>query len=290
MPLPTSVRIGMPNRHTQSGITLEVYPSTVAGLKVELQQATANSTASSLWTSVLLGPTSAGVLRHTAKIPDSTRTLYFRARNPGQAGYSAGPFTPVVFAKPKVQQDMQPRILPQITYQGNVEIPSGSDVFLSSAKTVKVGTQPTTGTITKYLLLPFSAFIPPTNAVSYTMITGFVQPGTINTATSFYCSVSLPNGAKPTSFAIRVFRENTTDVAKGNFYQTQGDIFATKSTATQASTGWATVGGSTFVSFSISTALSYLIGISLNAKAAVANARLAYARIKYVMPSYDRAI
>ena len=89
MPIPTSMFIPTRGRYFFTGTWLEIYPSTVTGLHVEIQSATANTTASSKWSSVILPPTSAGIWRYAVPISNSTKTFYFRARYPAQSGYSA---------------------------------------------------------------------------------------------------------------------------------------------------------------------------------------------------------
>lgn len=101
MSFPTSGSREYLDRFRLSGITVELYPSTVQGLLVELQGATANSTASSVWVSQILGPTTGGLLRYNWPVGYSTKTYYFKARHPTQPGYSAGPFSRTISATPQ---------------------------------------------------------------------------------------------------------------------------------------------------------------------------------------------
>lgn len=108
MPIPSSMEIPMKMRPRPAGTIIEVYPSTVQGLSVEIQSATASAAATSLWSSVILPPSSAGVWRYSAPIPDSTKSYYFKARYPAQPGYSAGPFTAIVSKKPGILPPRRP--------------------------------------------------------------------------------------------------------------------------------------------------------------------------------------
>src|SRR5436190_13853838 len=106
MALPTSMSIATLGRHARAGVTVGIFPSTQGGL-LELQISTAAAAATSLWQSVILPPSSAGVTRYRAYFNDSTRTYYFRARHPAQPGFAASSaFTPVISCKPKMLADM----------------------------------------------------------------------------------------------------------------------------------------------------------------------------------------
>lgn len=115
----SSMIVDLKNRFRKAGITVEIYPSTVRWLMVELQSASANSTVSSAWQSHLLGPSTGAPLRHTLALPYSTRLTYMRARHPAGQGYSAGPFTPTISARPKLTPDVARPFFMQMTYQGN---------------------------------------------------------------------------------------------------------------------------------------------------------------------------
>lgn len=139
MPIPSSMEIPIKMRMRPAGAIIEIYPSTVGGLSVELQSATASAAASSLWSSVIFPPTSAGGLwRVPFQIPDSTKTYYFKARYPAQAGYSAGPFTAIVAKKPGILPPRRPwdgtlRISTPLTQQGSMlPVPFAGSLFTAS--------------------------------------------------------------------------------------------------------------------------------------------------------------
>jgi len=294
MATPTSMARATPGRFLSAGVTVEIYPSTVRGLSVEVQNATANSTASSVWGSVILPPSSAASLRYTIPLTNSTQLVYVRARHPAQAGYSAGAFTPVISGRPQISPDIQPRILPQLTYQGNVEVPSGADVFVSSSKTIKVGTQPTTGTITKTVRIGVGELVPVDQNVTYgiSAVTGDLRPGTAGTASGHCAAVLLPKGATITKGRVRHFRQNNTtaDFSVWDLRKvTDTPTVSTLVSFTHATSGWVTTTG-TLGTPQVVGAEAYLFSGSLRGNASINNARYLWAEIEYTMPSYSKTV
>lgn len=258
MALPTSIQTGVRGRYSGAGITVEMYPSTVRGLAVELQYATANSTASSVWASVILPPSSVSALRHTIPVPESTRLWYMKARHPAQQGYSAGSFTPTINARAKVTPHIQRPILPQMTYQGNVEMPSGADVFVSSAKRLRVGTQVTTGVVGKYLRVPYSNFEAVTTADNFVRTVAGLTPQTGGILMSAEGPVILPAGVKVTQVSGRFQRQSTDDVCSLEFRRvSSGGVGTLLATVTSTvTTGYHTITSSA-MSETVSTGKMY---------------------------------
>lgn len=291
MAFPTSMNVEFRGRYKPAGITVECYPSTVRGLRVEVQAATANSTATSVWSSHILPPSSAGVLRYTVPIPESTRLYYLKARHPAGNGYSNGPFTPTISARAKLTPNVIRPFVMQMSYQGNVETPSGSDVFVSSSKTIKVGTQPTTGTVTKIHRIRWEDGIPDTASQAYTNLTGFVA--TASTATiGLQAPVILPSGVKVTKFRIRSHKTITGDEILALFAKVNSTGGNTNlSTANNSgATGWVTTTGGA-VSETISTSFNYYCRISLNpGTGSSGSPRFMHWEFIYTMPDYQKAI
>lgn len=278
------------SRFALSGIELGLYPSTNRTLSIELQSATANSTASSMWQSVLFPPTQQVDFRYLYHAALSTRSYYFRARHPAQPGYSAGAFTPTVSARPTVLGTIQPPILPQMTYQGNVEMPSGSDVFVSSSKTVKVGTQQTTGTVTKKQRIMAAQMVAEASTMSWMFFSGAaINSGTTLTLTG-QATVTLTPGVQVTAFRFRSYRETTNDVVSATFRRvgSTGGV-VNLSSGIQATSGFVTTTGGA-VAETISTQYTYSVRASINPSSVRQNARFLLWELEYKMPSYDRAV
>jgi hypothetical protein len=287
MALPTSISVATFGRPVYSGITLEAYPSTNAGLSVELQQATANSTASSAWTSYLLAPTSSKSLRFTARVANSTKTWYFRARHPAQAGFSAGPFTATVMSKPAAfVPTIQLRFLPQLTYQGNVEIPAASDVWISSGKTVKVGTQVTTGIVTKTLRFGANGFVPTNNTFSYSYGIGTLTPGATGSSSVLRCVYPLSQGLKVTRFRARGRRNVAGQTLVLKLYSVTTTGGASLQTTLTFTTGAQQTVTSSALSITLGAA-NYLIGeADLKSTTKINEPSLVYTELDYNQGTY----
>lgn len=289
MAYPTSMYVQPMTRYNPSGITVEVYPSTVRGLRVELQTATANSTVSSNWGSHIFGPSTAGALRYTVPLAPSTRLYYFKARHAAGNGYSAGPFLPVISARPKLTPDIIRPFMMQMTYQGNVEAPSGSDIYASSARTIKVGTQPTAGTITKTLRFPHGELIPETGSTSYAMVDAYVRGTATGSDNIFYGSIVLPRGVTITAFRARIYSDTfASDIATVEFRRVNGDGTSTSlgTVQTDADATWQTKSTSFTETVDDET---YVMKVTLHPVGVADHARFAWAEIDYTMPSYDKA-
>lgn len=288
MAIPTSMSLDLGQR-TGSGIILGLAPSTGVPFRMELQRSTQSSTASTNWTSIFLDPTSQSY-RYTALLPLSTRTFYFRARHYG-LGYSNGPFTATVSAKPAKLPEAFSPLTPMRNSLGNVEV-LGGDLWLSSAKTAKVGTQQTAGTITKTVRIGVGEVIPISNAQTFTLQTteGTLRPGTAGVSAGFMAGVIIPKGATITGGAVRHFRQNNT-TADASVWDLRKITDTPTATAilsfTHATTGWVTTTGS--VSQLVGNE-AYLFSGSLRGNATPANARFLRAEITYTMPSYDKSL
>jgi len=286
MALPTSATTKRAGSYAFSGIELGIFPSTDKTLNIELQSATANSTASSMWQSQIFPPTQNADFRFTYMAPFSTRTYYFRARHPAQPGYSAGAFTPTVSAKPTALGTIQRPIMPQMTYAGNVEIPSGSDVWLSSSKTVKVGTQATTGTITRRIRVDAALFQPTSNGQTYLQGGGQVRPGSTATL-DLRANVTLPPGIQLTGMKVHFFKGTATDSCVWQFvaYPGSGGAGTALSSGSATSTGWTSSTQS--FSHTVTTAFAYNCRIILNPNASALNARLGFVELAYQRGAYS---
>lgn len=290
MGYPTSMYVQTMARYKSAGVTVEVYPSTVRGLKIELQSATANSTVSSAWGSHIFGPSTAeGALRYTVPLPESTRLYYFKARHPAGNGYSAGPFLPTISARPKITPDIIRPFMMQMTYQGNVEVPSGSDVYASSSRTIKVGTQVTAGTITKTLRFPHGELVAETSSTLFALVDEYIRGSSIGNDNKFYGSIVVPRGVTITAFRARIYSDTfASDTVSINFRRVNGDGTSTSlaTVATDADATWQTKAASVTETVDDET---YVIRVTLHPVGIADHARFAWAEIDYTMPSYDKA-
>lgn len=291
MAIPTSMTGGFFRAFPKpAGLILEAYPSTVRGLTVEIQSATANSTLSSKWNSVIIGPSSLGVLRHKLDVPESTRLVYCRARHPAQAGYSNGPFTPVISARSRSLPWIERPFLPQMTYQGNIEIPSGSDVFVTSAKTVKVGSQVTSGNVSKTLRYSPLGLVPNSTASHFSRNVNYIQCTNATTVNQqAMAPISLPVGVMLTQFRVRFFRAGTSDGAEVRINNADETVVNTIKTLTSTGTSWHTKTSSALTHV-VASSRQYHFVANMFGKSAGANSRLAWMELTYKMPDYAKGI
>src|SRR6266850_747477 len=162
MALPTSMQQNLRSR-AQSGIVIGFKPTTGKRYRIELKRSTQSSTASTNWTSIFLDPTSRG-FTYRDELPLSTRTYYYRARQLG-VGSSNSSYSLTVSAKPQRFPEVWKPLSLGHNNLGNVEV-LGGDLWLSSAKTARVGQQLSTGLITKTIRFSGDSFIPLTNLSS----------------------------------------------------------------------------------------------------------------------------
>lgn len=280
-------------RQAQSGIVVGMTPSTGSPrFRTELQISTQSSTASSAWSSVFLDPTTAQY-QYTFGAPLSTRTFYFRARHL-LTGYSNGPFTGTVNAKPALLPELMQPLMPMLNSKSNVEV-LGGDIWLSSAKTAKVGTQQSTGKITKRLVFSYPLFAAESTLapVSYNGAMGLTTTGA--TTYFFRAQIPLPVGVRLTLLSISGNRKST--AATVSVVVSRSSRFATfDSTKFTVSLGASTAlqpvsADSSALNFTIGTSDTWHARVRLRRTVGdVSFARLFALRWTYEMPSYDKSI
>src|SRR6267378_2709846 len=202
MALPTSMVQNLRSR-AQSGIVIGFKPSTGKRYRIELKRSTQSSTASTNWTSIFLDPTSRG-FTYRDELPLSTRTYYYRARQLG-VGSSNSSYSMTVNAKPQQFPEVWKPLSLGHNNRGNVEV-LGGDVWLSSSKTAKVGTQQSTGLLSKTLRLSFNQVLPALNTETWDAQSGYLTPNALSVTRSYAGAVVLPKGVTIKSFASRFRR------------------------------------------------------------------------------------
>lgn len=286
MSLPTSMVSGFGFRF-RSGIIIGLTPSTGKQFRVELQRSTQfASTASSLWTSFLLDPTSA-LYRFQDVLPLSTRTYYYKARHTA-LGYGAGLFTAIVNAKPALFPEIQRPIVPNVNSKGDVEI--AGNLWMTSSKTAKVGTIQTTGTITKTHRIRFEDGFPDSSTQLLSVLNGYVIPGSSRTV-GLQAAVLLTPGVRVTKMRIRSFRGSTGDQILANFTRVSstGGTLSLSTANVSGATGWITTTGGA-VSETISTQYSYYTRVVLNKAGTTGEVRFMFWEFLYAMPDYQKVL
>jgi hypothetical protein len=210
--LPTSMAAATVRSPT--GVQLQIHPSTEGRFAVELRRSTQSSTASTAWFTQQLDPSS-GAFRVVVSLPLSTRSYYWQARHVG-VGYSVGAYTPVVSAKP-VKLSLGGTVPIVRGKNAAVEVPLG-DVWLTSAKTVKVGTQATTATITKQVRFPAMVFKPMAPGTTYAYSLGTVT-GAASVNSSLAAEYGLPKNIVVTKFRVFCARRTTGSVITTRLYR-----------------------------------------------------------------------
>jgi hypothetical protein len=159
------------------------------------------------------------------------------------------------------------------------------DLFISSNKTVKVGTVASPGVITKTIRIPAHEFVPYLTTANWEYTSSHVRPSS-TAATSFFAPIVLPKGCTITQVLVRWFKQaHPADSIDGVFMQVVSDGASTLATLTTTSTGW----------HNTSAALSQLVGnesyvaqVNMDANSSNLDVRLQYFEITYTMPSYDK--
>lgn len=295
MALPTSMVAT--NREKQTGIILGVHPSTERNFNIELRRSTQSSTASTNWVTELLQPTS-GFFTHRVPLPLSTRTFYFQARHTG-LGYSAGAYTPVVSAKPVA---LPLAVTTPITRgkSGDIEAPL-ANVWLTSAKTIKVGTQATTATKDKSMIVGAYAFHEGTTSTLFNRLGGGLAPSTNAGATTqeFWATFIFPSGVTLTSMRVTgESRSGTSSKVEVTVYKKfRGTIGNTSMfTVTVPNTTHllqATTGLSSALSQTVSSTQVILARLKLKLRGGAfgsSNARFHTLTWRYRMPDFDDTV
>lgn len=291
MALPTAM-VQNTLRQAQSGIIVGMTPSTGSPrFNTELQISTQSSTASTAWASVFLNPTTAQY-RYAFTVGLSTRSYYFRARH-FLAGWSNGPFTATVNAKPVLLPDILQPLMPVLNSKSNVEV-LGGDLYLSSAKTAIVGSQQATGNLTKTIRVAHSIFVPETSADRPRHANNYLFSGT-TAALIVHGSVVAVPGSRLRSLSMRAFRETTGEAVSATLYRIAADV-ATQIAAViitgVGTTGWLTKDtlstASTFNEL-VTTTQAYELRVQLTKRAGAGaiDARFQQASIGYTIPKYS---
>lgn len=287
MPFPTSGKRWGGNL-ADHGIQVGVFPSTEGRLGIELQSATANSTASSVWQSIYLPPTSASrQLLQTYRIPMSTRRTYFRARHIGQ-GYANGPFTATVSAKPTTLATFQPPI-PALNAAANWEVP-GANVLISSGNLPKVGSQNTTSYVTQTIRFPGAAYelVNSSGKFSHTNHTELI-PNTTVAAQSYTAQFPLSVGVTLTGIKVAYVRLKAASTATFSFYKGRSTGATPAYTLLKTLTGTT---GAVYQTISTTTVsmlvdqYTLLVGDATLKSTAGAAALLAWVELTYRRPTY----
>lgn len=273
------------------GVILGVHPSTNAGLPVELWSSTQTaSTASSLWAQRTLAPSTQPSYRYTFERAPSTTLHYFKARHPASPGYSAGSFTPTVSARPVELPRAHPPEVPLLNNSGNLESPV-SDIWVTSAKTVKVGTQQTTSTKEKMIVFPAPSLLPYRSTGFWYL--GAIAPGALGITTAHTMStqfyrvpVILPIGTQITGIKLRSFKGKTAAVVAVTLaeYSSNGSNTDIVTFGHPATTGWVTT--TSAVSRTIA-AFNYDLRITMSASTGGGSVQFLRADVVYHTGSLD---
>lgn len=273
--------------YTQTGIRLAMYPSTVRGVPIELQQSTGSTLASSNWTSVFFPPSTRGPLFYTATLPISTKRYYFRARHTG-GGYSAGAFTPTVSARPVVI----PEFIPPVTVNavGNVEVP-GANIIISSGNAPVVGSQNTTSVVTKSIRFPASALLRESTAFREGRGIGTFAIGN-NTSGNYQWQYVMPKGITITHVRYcGTLRPTTTQVSLLKFYRVStagiASLVATLTMTTGAALSRAVI-SSSLLSEAVGDANDFIGHVELKTSTA-GKPSVIYSEIEYAMGNYQKS-
>lgn len=270
-----------------TGIKLALFPSTSRGIGIELQQSTGSTLASSQWTSVFMPPsTRAGSLQYTANLPLSTKRFYFRARHSASGGFSAGPFTPTVNARPVVIPDYSSPIT--VNSMGNVEVP-GADILISSGNKPKVGSQNTTSYKPKDLIIPFSELAPANNNSKWAFSSAYVHPNSTGGST-LYAPVVLPLSAVITTLGARLYKNGAPDTVTVELLRlnTTGGVTTLRQHIYSAGSSFLTL-STGITPETVTSTKHYVLRVTFGNTAAGANERFYWYKLTYRMPNYDIA-
>lgn len=273
---------------TRSGIVVGFKPTTGTRYRIELQRSTQTaSTASSLWTKILVDPTSQGYSL-VDELPLSTRTYYYKARQLG-LGSSNSSYSLTVSAKPQKFPEIWQSVGLNINNLGNVEV-LGGDLWLSSSKRPKIGQQLSTGTITKRMRVTAMGFQPRNSTYGYVLKTDVILQNSNLNSQIYLAPLTFPSGVIVRRLRSQMFRLSTADVARMNFQyaSTNGTVTVVTST-TMTSTGWGTVTSST-LSHSVSTARGYSMRCELNPSAGSSDAAMLWGEVEFTVADYSQAV
>lgn len=157
------------------------------------------------------------------------------------------------------------------------------DLFISSTKTVKVGTVASPSSITRTLRIHHAEFVssdqPPPG---YGTVA--VNPGSFNVLAGLIAPLVIPKGVTITKVRARMYRETSSEIAEIKLDRVSADAATVLATVTHASTGYATieVSLSQLVGDEAYTLVATLKAVSID----VNDARLQFVEIEYTRPDY----
>jgi hypothetical protein len=163
---------------------------------------------------------------------------------------------------------------------------------MSSAKTLRVGSQGATGAQTRYMRIPAMQFRERNSTQAYAFTSDTIlQPLNANTQV-FTAALTLPRNVTLRRLRSKLFRASTGDVVRMNlqFGSSVGTVTTLLATSHTASTGWATVVSSTLAHAVTSTERSYSLRCELNAAVAGADVGMLWGEVELTVSDYGQAL
>lgn len=159
---------------------------------------------------------------------------------------------------------------------------------MSSAKTMRVGTQNSTGSLDKAVRVPWREVIPNNDTTPW-LVSDYLSVGATGNVENYGAPVVLQKGVTLTGFRARLYRESTADTALARLRRTGDSATGTNLvTLNSTSTGWVTLTSST-VNQLVGDE-TYTIAVQLRCVSTATGARYLWAEPLYTMPSYDKAV
>lgn len=285
-----------PFTQTFYGVYLGLHGSTDTRFSMELQRTTEDLSGTPPFTWVNVGqfpPEAGGVVRHIDLLPNDGVVRSYRARHIG-LGYTAGPWTDSVSASPTKVLHRRPDV--PIFGGGG---PGNVDIWVKSTDSIKVGSRGSSGTITKTLRIPHTAFEAGTTGSLFNKNLLYIHAANTaeNNATA---GAVFPPGVTITGFDALVYQGSTNDVFDVIFVRADAQSTSSvelyrhgaSSFAHVGSTGWFLYNTSTLseaVSASTSNQEHYSLRFRADPSTVTVGVRLAYVDFRYAMGNYQHA-
>lgn len=273
--------------HTRTGIVLAVSPTSDPTHQLQIQRANGSSTGTFTTIATLAGQVGPGQYPTFVDVlPNDGGVRCYRARAYKQGYTQSTAFTSIVSARPAIIPD---GLTVQTPISGHK---IGSNISLSTAQKLQLGSGNVAATITKTALFPSAFFLPATQTTKYHYSSaGYLYPNTTTGTQTYVAPVFLPIGTVLGNISLWGQQAHTGSVVKAVFTETDfTETSVNHCTLTLTTTIGDTATSSGANGMTITAGHRYNWTLTLRSTAAATDAKMKLISMDYRMPDYARAL
>jgi hypothetical protein len=294
------------NQPESHGIGINMIPGDPPTFQVELQRAPDDGSGGpGAFATIATLPPLGAAATYIDLLPNDNAFRHYRWRHIGP-GYDPSPlWSPIARGKPVRLEgpaalggliSLYPIVRNKPMSDGKYALKASDmvgketddDLFISTTKTLKVGTVASPGSLTKVLRFHCAELVPLSDIDAWGFSTGaqYVAPRVANTTLFLLGPLPIPKGVTLTKIRVRHFRASSSDVSVTRLYRRNSDDTTTElASITHASTGW--LSNETSVSQLVGDE-GYAITVELKGVSGALDAKWGWCEMDYTMPDYSK--